>query len=236
MSVLKCNNLYIVFALRRSGHHALIDYIRWNVLEPFHLNNCYMENNQLKWGESHYGTEYEVNKNIPTHIENLIINFEDYDFKNNLKIEDFIQYENKHEIIVVRDFLNWVASRINHDANWVKNYNKEMWINHCEEFLKYDKVPVVYPRLVHEDFYTKVIFKKLGINIQNYPPTVSFHGGGSTFEKRCSVDKIQPLDRYKHLSISMIRESLEDEDILKYTRKIWGERFILQQKLEIADV
>ncbi len=169
--------------------------------------------------------EMETLENIDV-IENqdknlLILNYENFDMSemDNLyhKIKDLFPQANIHKVIVLRDLLNLLASKIKAgveineqdviDKN--PNFNEivNLWLNYC----KYaesnnDLVKIVYNKWYQDDNYRLEIltqlksdYKEIGI------PNLATFGGGSSFDGYSinrKVNDMKFLERYleyKHI-------------------------------------
>lgn len=134
MSGLKYNNEYEirVWGLKRSGNHAIINWIASLFDKPvYFFNNCgiYPEKTDVKFCKSTFGRGEELCKDYyvegrrfgkekdkiinDTHDKYLIYSFENQD----IKMSDSITHwagESKHkfDVIVLRDIWNWMASYV----------------------------------------------------------------------------------------------------------------------------
>jgi hypothetical protein len=110
---------YLILGMKRSGHHALVEWISHNLLPQGTsiINDCKIEHDILI---PSYKQEIEdqVKAIGDTHnIQNSIFNVEDFDMdylKNNslVDLKSLKPYEEVHIILVIRDPWNWLSSCI----------------------------------------------------------------------------------------------------------------------------
>jgi hypothetical protein len=108
-------NLYLVMAMKRSGHHAFCNWLGDNMEGAMHINNAVdgWEDKQFLCPEHSGGS---VTK-FGTGEDNLIISVEDFDvgdwerfgFEN---FDVFKKCKKIYPVLFVRDFRNWLASSI----------------------------------------------------------------------------------------------------------------------------
>jgi len=230
---------YLVLAMGRSGHHAIIDWIG---------ERCYGEavhyNNVIRGWE--YG-ELIPNKNKVRKLnnsdgkENSIYSIEDVPADEMEKLDPyyFNQLKNTVAIIVIRDPRNWLASsiKIGGDAyNYLdKPINKDRlycsridaYKSHLHEALgntyniKMPRTFVLYDKWFECSEYRDIVSFRLGlINIPGIPGKVSGFAGGSSFDKKRydgKANKMNVLTRYKSMANnSDYKRLLDDEMIHSY--------------------
>jgi len=218
-------NTIDIYTLCRSGNHAIIFWILenlgginkkihnccyWNdVTKIFFYNNC----NHIKY-------------NIVKQYNYLIRSYEDiYNNKTN----------NNIKVIIIRDFLNLLASRIKKygvnlglNSSYIQNYNvlKEMWKNHCKEITTNNKViGILYNKWLLDKNYRDNISNKLNI-VNKYDNTniVSTIGEGSSF---CGInlEKVKEayLQRYKlvNIPINIINDIKQDNELIQLNLELF---------------
>lgn len=185
---------YFVFAMKRSGHHVLVNWIARND------GNCRHENNVSGRSgmQSFKGSSTTLYGNSPD--KNLIANFEDFRFH----LFDQIKWPNKGNsfyILFMRDFPNWLASSYKRkDAKRGrhlyddlekprgKDYPSriEIYRRHSQIFSAQDPrlILVSYNRFLTSPEYRNQLAERLGLkNIQGEKKLsqVTNFGQGSSF-------------------------------------------------------
>ncbi len=114
-------NLFIVMTMKRSGHHAFIDWMCSNMDGGTHYNNAVDGWDEKQWGaggltgnKKRYITEFGRPR---FYDHNIIISIEDFDMDDwtIAKFEEFKQYKEAtkvYPILFMRSFKNWLASCI----------------------------------------------------------------------------------------------------------------------------
>lgn len=100
--------VYLVFAMKRSGHHAIVNWICRQDGSVCHRNNAYR-------GWERGAIEGRKVRSYGRFPVNLLANFEDFDFSDwfDYRIDGFHDIRKARRvwrIIVLRDFRNWLAS------------------------------------------------------------------------------------------------------------------------------
>lgn len=131
---------YFCFSMRRSGHHAVINWILLNFQSYVHYNNCFSKENELY-------TESERNivklGSFPYEIK--ILSFEDRpvfaheshfwgSFESILAAGSVGRLYRKKNILVLRDAYNTFASRLKKGIK-IKKYDLDLWKIYAKEFL-----------------------------------------------------------------------------------------------------
>jgi hypothetical protein len=208
----KCAHLFLVLAMKRSGHHAFIQWLASGLDSAKHINNAVDGWEERKWkcprhsgGEiSYFGAKQEETKN-------LIVSIEDFDIDDwwGFGFENFDTYRKaKHvtSVVFVRDFLNWTAScmktRESHEGRDVyealsstyindrreqKRSRIELWETQLQEFSSQSRIPnsipVSYARWLQSKEYRAALGIKLGIQpSETSLSEVARFGGGSSFD------------------------------------------------------
>ena len=209
---------YFFFALKRSGSHAVINWILQHFDSYIHYNNCFFKNNYFYVNDqtaiTKKGTEpYQVSilsfEDKPTELERKFSS----DFKN---IQKNVK-PNKKNILLLRDAYNTYSSRYMKKLNPSKemlwwnniwnNYNDiNIWISHAEEYLNPNYLGNNLIKINYNDwFYKKEYRKKISAEFQREHTdkgleTVLCNGGGSSFDKLNydrNAQKMKVLERYQ---------------------------------------
>jgi hypothetical protein len=205
-----------IHSIRRSGQHAIIfwiinnlggfnqkldTFIYWNdKTKVYYYNDC---------GDHKY--PYVDSYNY------LIRNYEDCWF-----------YNQNKPIIIIRDFINLLASRIK--KNTFNNLDIDslitLWKCHAKMILKKKAIGIIYNRWLIDQKYRNKISKKIGIpnffDQIDYIPEV---GQGSSFSSlEPETDKLNYLKRYKMVEIpqEIIDKILEDHTLLKLNKILFN--------------
>lgn len=241
---------YLIFAMKRSGHHALINWIAQQSNNTvIHKNNCIhgWENKEFKpmvkrkqvFDKNTKSIDYIVN------IEDFdITDFKKYDFKS------FNFVKNSKVIIFVRDPYNWIASC--YKRKWEKgdyrdvyfglnryyiNDRKEkkpsriiLWKRQIMECLGYSQyinthyIDINYNMWFSNKKYRKQIAEKLELNFtdKGINDVVNF-GKGSSFDGIGKNAKdMQVFDRWKQFKNDSEYRSFFDYDLIKLARKYFN--------------
>lgn len=218
-------SVYIIFAMKRSGHHAFANWLCRQHNNIVHVDNAAdrWENKELKsvWNrQSTYGDGSKA----------IVYSIEDFDIKDwsKYKMYDFPVLKNAdniYPIILLRDFKNWIASCLKRreatgDARDVyemlnsPGYNDrkdfkpsriELFKQQLEECVSpsiiKNLIPVKYNEWVCSKDYRKDIAKKLNINFTDEGILeVAKAGGGSTFDGynyQHKANQMNVLERWK---------------------------------------
>ncbi|MGK7950711.1 MAG: hypothetical protein AB4368_18515 [Xenococcaceae cyanobacterium] len=236
-----------VVGLRRSGNHAVINWI--NKQESgyvSHLNNIVPKCNPYRLLYRHYPKERlrEESWGYFRPKDCLIYSYEDYCLK---QITDR-QFENKHDlylgkskirydVLILRDPFNLLASRIKSNMLPVKNKYlslSELWINYAKEFLQEtnylqnNKVCINYNRWVSDKNYRHQIADSLQLNFTDAGfDEVRGYGGGSSFDGRDFHGLASNMDvnnRWKNITDHpKYHQFLANEQLMSYSQKIFGD-------------
>lgn len=219
-----------VVGLRRSGNHAILNWIKKQQGgDLIHFNNAMINKN-------HYREKYHelIRKNKLETInywrqeakgifhekDCLIHSYEDYsldqvtNFLFELKHDIYFgKSQEKYDILILRDPFNLLASRGKKDYRDVKNKRKtdvDMWIEYAKEylgetnFLKNKKICISYNHWFADVNYRRDIASQLNLEFSDASINkVSRQGGGSSFEGREYHGKAMNMDvcsRWKYFA------------------------------------
>ena len=222
-------DLYIVIATRRSGHHAIINWLDsilpnqgvfiedtdWVYNKPLFIPN-------LKDSFIEYLDHDLSVKTKPINSSSYcIFNIEERELSH---IKECIAkssgWSNVHLIINHRSFLNFLSSKINHPIEGQeKNLNNGItrWVEYSNEILKpliFDNfTTILFDKWVQSLDYRKTISDIFGGNIINEVTNkVPKNGMGSTFEgmsKKDNAKSMDVLNRNLLLNNNLITQSKE---------------------------
>ncbi|HBE21064.1 MAG TPA: hypothetical protein DEG17_17385 [Cyanobacteria bacterium UBA11149] len=235
-----------VAGLKRSGNHAIINWIRkQHTGEVWHLNNIPVSENPYRFLYKHYPREHLRREALGNFIKKdcLIYSHEDYSLElitntKNQKNHDLYLGKSQtiYDIIILRDPFNLLASRIKKNYMQVKDNSQtvlDLWLEYAKEYLgetdyfKNQKVCINYNQWFIDPDYRKQLasqlefqFSDAGIN------QVKGQGGGSSFEGKefdGKASEMDVLNRYKGFENDPnYQELLKNEEVLEYSRKIFG--------------
>jgi len=206
--------LYKIYAMRRSGHHGIINWICRQKRPCIFIN-------EMKKHECFF---YDVNK-IYTHSDlncnfnNKVLNYEDALIPNYITTKH-TGFDNVINIVVIRDIYNLTASRLKFGV-YTTNTNK-LWINHI---LNKDKLIFInFNKWVCNKDYRREIAKSIQINNftddginELWPLTKSSWDGIKYINKASEMDVNK---RYKNISNI---ETYFDNNIKSLNRKYFGD-------------
>jgi hypothetical protein len=227
-------NTILIFSTKRSGHHAIIEWIGNN------MNGGIVFHNDTHWrsfvdGKKVYlGKRKEVLYGGKSKKNLTVYNFEDININQHSKIvkSPFVVNHDK-TIIVLRDVYNMVASSIksttkNVDVTIRKRVDR--WKEYCFELLgETDWVDknklhfINYNMWFIDREYRDLIGKSIGfINEDNGIDKVSSYGGGSSFDKVSDARNMNIFDRWKKYENHKLFTKHITEDIDNLNRKVFG--------------
>jgi len=202
--------------MKRSGHHALVNWIGRNDGNCVHQNNIQAKPDLAEFKGSQKVFYGDVVIGSQMDSKNLIANFEDFDFD----LFDKIKWPNDggvYHILFMRDFPNWLASSYKRKDG---SYGRDVYENllsridiyrkHAEIFAMKDArfIPVSYNLFLTSHMYRNELATMLGFKNgkgENDLSSVTQFGQGSSFtgmkEKVIKTEKV--LSRYKEFDDDM---------------------------------
>jgi len=243
IETLKPKYIYYVLGLRRSGNHLLISWIISNFKNVLFFND--LDKKPLidkKYHENELRTKYiyrekqkfyeDFNNNLLcindewNNVECLILSFEDKSIENFIQVYDFfkIKAEYKYKVIVLRDLLNCLSSRLEGQETSVRRleadeitlkYWLEYYNNTCCVILNYNQ-------FIFSKKYRNTIKDKVGLTIvpKKILQSVPQFFCGSSFEKgkieRDDKDFLSCYTRYyKFQDVDIIKMVLETPNMFQ---------------------
>lgn len=233
--------LYIIIAARRTGHHAIINWVDsilpgegviiedvdWVYNKPLFV--------PIYQKDTITFLDHDIIKK-PLSISNqkyCIFNIEERDLnyiKNN--INQTKGWDDITLIINQRTFLNFLSSKLKHYAESAQKplYNGiEKWAQYSQEIdnptIFPNHIPILFDKWVQHREYRENIANKLGTDIKNeITHKVSDNGRGSSFDGLSYQDKAKQMDvlnRKAHLPDILVNQSIE-EGYVELSNKIFN--------------
>ena len=214
---------YIVAGMKRSGQHAIINWICEQHGNITHKNDCKLSTDGKKVVSSFGETVYGPGECLLLNLENY--NAEAFRVLDAGKLEDLAQYsERTYKVLVVRDMRNWVASCLARKSyagkerdpytQLNKSYIDGQGIAHPPALVTYrghidalvgdsgHVLVIDYDKWVQDKDYRKVIAKILCLNFTDGGlNTISEFGNGSSFDNMAYNGRAQEMDvlnRYRY--------------------------------------
>lgn len=244
---MKNKKIYCIFAPRRSGQHAIINWIcnglkkeKHNVI---HLNDIKLYGNPyLKCKDRKQQRKYKTDtwQKIHNNIDYLFINYEDeilHDIKlKNIfgKNKTFHKNVIQENIIILRDPFNNFASKIRYSENKSRKYMLrnivEVWKSHAKEYLTIsnnikNKIVINYNNWFISQDYRKQIANLFKFNDYKAYLKVSKSGNGSSFDQRSfdgKANEMKVLQRWEAYKTNMAYLALvNDRELIDLYEKIF---------------
>lgn len=235
MSEKKLDRAYAVFGMKRSGHHAIVHWIGYNLPSAMHINDVAVNRDMLliprhKPNPVYFGCDSSADK-----IMNMIYNFEDwiprtFNIIQNCKTLSY--FNTVKYILVLRDPANWLASSMKVGGGCAKNIG--LRVSLYKQQIKFSEY-CNDESFVHVVNYNKWISDKetrleLARNISvgdgdrgwNW---LSERGGGSSFDKmkyRKNADEMRLGERWKEYKDDLDFKRLMDDEMLEINSKYFG--------------
>lgn len=232
-----------VYGMKRSGHHAVVNWILHHYDSSVYYNNCILKKNYF-----YYANDTEIFKtgNEPYSIR--VLSFED---RPDIK-ESSIELVSKHNkpkknILILRDAYNNYASRFEkkiypHKEKWNKtwrNYDDVgIWKTYAKEFIGetnyLNSIKINYNFWFSSIEYRKELSKNFGTFTDKGLQQVLDFGAGSSFDYQKFNDKAQEmkvLQRWKRFYFDRhyYKKIILDKEIEQLNKKIFG--FVLPKIL-----
>lgn len=209
---------YITISLQRSGQHAVISWLCYQLGNTLHYNHCWFERRgKLNWVTPinnriihyHDGDIYdsgvqdakEMSKYLLSirSFENVLYSFEDLDIKHKL-LRKYVHTQLPTVILILRDPYNWLASSLKHKKSSRKQLiaKRDYFIRYMEQtlgehdYLDYPVTAINYNKWLSDFNYRKRICDSLNIPYRGEPShekqAIQDFGGGSSFDG-LAIDK-----------------------------------------------
>lgn len=240
------------FGQRRSGHHAIMNWVYAHFSGPSGYVNEISKIDQIDIN-SHFKNatieEIELDRKGTSFFkkECLILNVEDADLKlASEEIEKSKFYPRGRSkkitnILILRDPFNLFASRLKKSMNdgtsevhWIGENSVRTWIQHAKEFLNETNylgdnlVTISYNHWFSDIDYRRQISEKLDLKFTDDGfLTVPSHGGGSSFDgvsKNQNANTMEVLQRWRVFEgDERLKTIFENNVILNLSKAIFGD-------------
>lgn len=224
--------IYSFYGLRRSGNHAILEWLLYNMgnkadrfchkvengsEKVISRGTAFYFNDVSRYKGNHIQLCYDVISAYQLGAKDLLVTYEDKSISYKLT-------PSKKNIVVVRDILNVLASRLkNSNAKNPRDMriDKEiidLWKKHASNE---DCVKILYEKWLISQEYRNSICEHLNIsNFDNIEDVYSF-GGGSSFTGQVLDSKENLLNRYKDVDFpNEINEMISDKSIIELRKKL----------------
>lgn len=235
------------FAMMRSGHHAIINWLIAQLPEPFTFINDPLHP-ALNIGKKNLTQEGDLY---------FLYNIEDRFIQDGIKeseecLHDYsdIRKGKINNVLILRDPFNLFASRYARETarknlvsgekqhkeilncswsplgGWTSKKALQCWKNHAKEVENPTKINLIinYNQWVLSEDYRKSISKWFGLefNDVNYGEIAVVQGEGSSFDGIKKTNNNRVLNRYKRYIYDKYFMSLFDDEIKDLANKIFG--------------
>ena len=235
--------VYIILGMKRSGHHAIVNWIAHNHSNGFlHYNNC-----SSGWQRGDFTPNYRVgdtDMGIPLgqtkDIKHRICNVEDLDLLKfrQYKMVDFESLKKFDEVyfaLVLRDPYNWLASSIKVGGGIAPRTDSRinLWKMQAEEYLGntcHINAPLTFvnfPKWFSSKEYRERLSYQFGMKTSHKAvDLVSNQGNGSSFDKlkfQNNASGMKILQRWHSFrGRKYFNDLIKDNQLDKYQDLIFG--------------
>ena len=226
-----------LFGMKRSGHHAVLNWIMYHFSNQIHhYNNCYYKSDKLV-----IGSPNDFSQKGSGWVQRFL-SFEDQPYVGNSFEDIVIKIQKpKKNILVLRDPYNTYASRLYkkrnpHDPyhswnlNWENYIDFSVWKKYAYEFLGMTQhlqncVKINYNKWFIDSVYRQSLSDHFGKFTDRGLNEIKEFGGGSSFDGISFNHKAQDmnvLDRWKKFETdSEFRAIADDKEINALSREIF---------------
>jgi len=170
--------IFLVFSMKRSGHHAVINWMMAQSKGSRHFNNCKIKNGVIV---SKKGRRVKNGKHL------IICNFEDRPV--------IAPFKNVKYIVILRDPFNLVASRLRSTHPKMGTIMQSTWKQHVKMALKGEPViDVNYNKWFKDVNYRHQLSDKLGLTFTDVGLDKVPKIGGSSFDGYKYDGRAQQMD------------------------------------------
>lgn len=223
--------IYSFYGLRRSGNHAILEWLLYNMgngKDRFCHRKHYDSEKVISRGNSFYFNDvsrysshiqlcYDVIEAHQMGCNTMLVTYED-------KPISYKLIPSKKDIVIIRDIVNVLASRIkNSNPNNLSDMRVDqgivdLWKEHASN---QDCIKILYESWLTSKSYRDSICEHLNIfNLDNTNEVYSF-GGGSSFVGERLDSKENLLNRYKDVDFpNEINEMISDKSIVELRKKL----------------
>jgi len=224
--------IYSFYGLRRSGNHAILEWLLYNMgnkgnrvcykvengsEKVISRDTAFYFNDVSRYTGNHIQLCYDVISSYEIGAKDILVTYED-------KSISYKLIPSKTNIIVIRDILNVLASRIkNSNAKNPRDMRIDeeiigLWKEHASDE---NSIKILYEKWLTSKEYRDSICERLNIsNFDNTKNVYSF-GGGSSFTGEVLDSKENLLNRYKHIDLpNNIKKMVCDKTIVDLRKKL----------------
>lgn len=213
-----------IFGMRRSGNHAIIEWIASHFDKTLHYNECWGWDRIENKSQHVYG-----NKNANA-LGLTIYSYEDF-CPSEEEIKD------SRSLLILRDWYNMMSSRIISNRNTAKhrhakNFNNKnvlgVWLQYIDMYKSYQDKFILYNKWVTDPYYRQIVSNifKLNTNQDKYTTKLpsSGIGCGSSFDNNGTIDTNMVNIRYKLLKDKNpnFYESILNDQVIDPCKKIFN--------------
>ena len=226
-------HIYQIYGVRRSGNHAIIEWIIENSPSSGFFCNDVSLNHSPKSArrrKAFYGEKPNI----------LMVSYENIktDFINNITCNDVGEYKNLKNILILRDPFNLFASWYNWEMFFGEKFREnstyresvvDTWIQNAKLYLELQQIKnpnllvINYNSWMASADYRIKLSRQLEINETNnlYDKTPVF-GQGSSF-KNDSDQELTRLNRFLKFKDDPVFRSIFNNEVWSLSNKIFGE-------------
>ena len=181
-------NEFVIHGLRRSGNHAITNWILGQIKGDMAYYNDV-------WPNEPYNNYPSYSNTTKSRIDYSIISYEDYNLKvlSKIKQKKDTSISNTTNILILRDPFNLLASRFRSNKKTPAHYSglnlRQLYMMYSLEYegktnlLGVDKVVISYNEWKNSKSYREDLAKKLGLMFNDKAINkVTGQGGGSSFD------------------------------------------------------
>jgi hypothetical protein len=243
---------FITLSLKRSGQHAVINWLCSQAQEVVHFNHCYFERRNLGYwiaastnrviyysGASKNDSGVQNRDKLIKYLseiksyKQLLYSFEDTDIEHKL-LRKYVTKKKPTVVIIVRDPYNWLASTIKRkDCNYGQLlYKKNLLIKYLEQslqikdYLGHPFMSINYNKWVAEKEYRKEVCLSLAIPFSNTADNaiheVPDFGGGSSFAEATPMFDNRVFRRWEEFSSDPLYQKVIND---RYLVELTGSYF-----------
>jgi len=242
------DRVIIVLAMRRSGHHAILNQLCYQLDNVVHLNNCitrgfprrahprsgrfrYYKNGEVHDSGIQSFWQYRRAISQLSHVPHLVYSFEDVD-----PTIDYRPFVAPHKslltLCIVRDPFNWLASSLQHGQQMTRDLQHRiaLWKQQVQQCLAPNQYPfgsfvsVNYNAWVSSQAYRSKLSERLGLTYSEVgrDEVIDF-GVGSSFDGKNFDGKastMHVLERWKaFVDNSDYCELLRDIQLVEFSER-----------------
>lgn len=231
-------NQYCFLSLRRSGHHAIINWAINHFHDSFFLNNYWYKwnyRNIIDKNNLCYFLENFISKSKKT--KNFFFNIEDICITEYNNIQKFLPLPNLKIFSIIRNPFNLIASRLKYefvyeklnDIKKIKN-TLSIWKKYAMNYLQGDKNCFIYDNWFLSKNYRDEIAKNIGFENNDFALNKILNiARGSSFDfvnYDNKAQKMNVLKRYEFYEKNEKFISLFDNEIFELSNKIFDRKNI----------